>query len=134
MLEYIYYQPTHYQVDAIEILKEIGEQPHMLLRISIRGGHFPHRNAAAFARIQENDSVVLALYCEIDEDEAGFRAYFPTDVVLNGILSIGYGNEVVVEFEFERLKLEPQKLEERRIKTTFHRVTQKDLGVFNVQR
>jgi len=134
MPEYIYYKPVSYQVDAAEILKEIGEQPHMLLKISIRGGHFPHRNAPAFARIQVKRTVFDALFCEIDDDESGFRAYFATDVPLNGVLSIGFENDVVAEFEFERLKLEPQKLEVRRIETAFHRVTLKDLGVFKVQR
>lgn len=133
MSEYIYHKPVHYQVEAVEILKDIGEKPHMLLRISIRGGHFPHRNAPAFARIQDKENLFEALYCEIDYDESGFRAYFPTDIPLNGILSVGFENDIVAEFELERLKMELLKLEVRRIETTFHRVTLKDLGVFKVQ-
>lgn len=133
MQEYIYLKPISYQVDAAEILKEIGEKPHLLLRISIRGGYFPHRNAPAFARIRNQRNSFNALYSEVDDDESGFRAYFPTDVPLKGILSVGFENEVVAEFEFERLRLEPQKLEVRRIETAFHRVTRKDPGVFKVQ-
>jgi hypothetical protein len=133
MPDYIFHKPVHYRVDAAEILKEIGEQPHILLRIGIRGGHFPHRNAAAFARIQDKRKTIHALYCEIDEDELGFRAYFATDVPLSGILHVGFGNDVVAEFELERLKVEPRKLDERRIETSFHRVTQSNLGVFKVQ-
>jgi hypothetical protein len=116
------------------MLKEIGEQPHMLLRISIRGGYFPHRNAAAFTRIQDKQAVFDALYCEIDDDESGFRAYFATDVPLTGVLSVRFDNDPVAEFQFERLKLEPHRLDVRRIETTFHRVTLEDPGVFKVRR
>jgi hypothetical protein len=133
MPEYIYHKPMRYQVDAAEILKEIGEQPHMLLRISIRGGNFPHRNAPAFARIQDQRNTLHALYCEIDDDESGFRAYFATDIALKGILSVGFESDVVAEFELERLKLEPEKLEVRRIEIPFHRVTLEDPGVFKHQ-
>jgi hypothetical protein len=120
MPEYIYHKPMRYQVDAAETLKEIGEQPHMLLRIGIRGGHFPHRNAPAFARIHDQGNMLHALYCEIDDDESGFRAYFATDVALKGVLSVGFENDVVAEFELERL-------------TPFHRVTLEDPGVFKRQ-
>lgn len=134
MPDYMYYQPVPYEVNAAEMLKAIGEQPHMLLRIHIRGGHFPHRDAPEFARIRNRRRTFEALYCQIDEDEGGFRAYFPTDVPLRGVLSVGYGNEVVAEFEFERLQLEPQRLELPRIETDFHRVTLADPGAFKPRR
>jgi hypothetical protein len=135
MPEYIYQKPIPYQINAAEILKDIGERPHMLLRISIRGGHFPHRDAAAFARLQQGRRrAIEALYCEIDDDEAGFRAYFPTDVPLAGTLLVGFANDVVAAFELERVQLEPQKLDEGRIETEFHRVRLDDLGVFKIQR
>jgi hypothetical protein len=133
MPEYIYYKPVPYQVDAAEILKEIGEKPHLLLRISIRGGYFPHRNAPAFARLQERQTTFDALYCEIDDDERGFRAYFATDVPLQGVLSIGFENVVVAEFELERLNLEPNRLDDARIETAFHRVLLDDPGIFKLQ-
>lgn len=134
MPAYVYNKPVRYQLEAAETLREIGEQPHMLLRISIRGGHFPHRNAACFARIQDNRNTFEALNCQVDDDESGFRAYFATDVRLAGILSVGFENDVVAEFDFERLKLEPERLDVSRIQTAFHRVTQEDPGVFKVQR
>jgi hypothetical protein len=41
---------------------------------------------------------------------------------------------VVAAFELERVQLEPQKLDEGRIETEFHRVRLDDLGVFKIQR
>lgn len=133
MPEYIYYKPVPYQLEAAEILKEIGEQPHLLLRISMRGGYFPHRNAGAFARIKERQMTFDALYCEIDDDERGFRAYFATDVPLYGTLSVGFENVVTAEFDLEQLQLQPKSLDEERIEMPYHRVTVDDLGVFKLQ-
>lgn len=134
MPEYIYFRPVRYEVDAAETLREIGEIPHMLLRISIRGGYFPHRNAATFARIHGERKVTNAIYSEIDDDEGGFRAYFPIDIPLMGMLVIGFGDDIVAEIEFDRLKLEPLKLDVRRIESAFHRVTMEDPGVFRIKR
>lgn len=134
MPEYIYQKPVRYTIEGAEMLKEVGDLPHLLLKIAVRGGHFPHRNAAAFARIQEGRTRINALYCEIDDDEAGLRAYFATDVPLRGTLLVGYENEVVAEFELERLKLTPARLDAGRIETRFHRVTREDPGIFRIQR
>jgi hypothetical protein len=134
MPEYIYYRPVPYQVEAAETLREIGDVPHILLRISFRGGHFPHRDAPAFAQIESQSELLDALYCEVDDDEAGLRAYFPTDVPLEGRLVVGYEDDLVAEFALDRLKLEPARLDEQRIETAFHRVTQRDLGKFKRRR
>ena len=134
MPEYIYLKPVSYVVEAAETLREIGELPHMLLRIGLRGGHFPHRGTAAFARIEGQDTALEALTCEVDDDEGGLRAYFPTDTPLRGTLVVGYGTEVVAEFELDRLDLAPARLEEGRIVGPFHRVTRRDPGIFERQR
>jgi hypothetical protein len=131
MPEYIYLQPVVYQVDSAEILRDYGERPHLLLRVAIRGGYFPHRDAAAFARIESAQRKYEALAVEIDEDQAGLRAYFPTDIpVRAGTLKVGYDNQVVAEFALGRLKLEPVRLEVARIEAPFHRVTARNLGAF----
>jgi hypothetical protein len=130
MPEYVYYKPVLYEVGAVETVREIADQPHMLLRLSIRGGYFPHRDAPAFARIEHESDAQEALLCEVDDDEAGIRVYFPTDVALDGTLSVGFDEDLVAEFAFDRLELEPTRLDERRIETAFHRVTRRDLGAF----
>jgi hypothetical protein len=130
MPEYIYHRPVPYQVEAAETLREIGDRPHMLLRIGIRGGHFPHRDAPAFARLESQGGAVEALFCEVDDDEAGLRAYFPTDVALEGRLVVGFEGDLVAEFALDRLRLEPARLDEQRIEGAFHRVTLGDLGGF----
>lgn len=128
MPEYIYHRPVPYQIEAAETLREIGDRPHMLLRISIRGGHFPHRDAPAFARLEGQSGVVEALFCEVDDDETGLRAYFPADVALEGRLVVGFEDDLVAEFALDRLGLEADRLDEGRIEVAFHRVTLGDLG------
>jgi hypothetical protein len=133
MPEYIYHRPVAYQLDAAETLREFGDRPHMLLRVGIRGGHFPHRDAPTFARIMHRGETLDALFCEVDEDERGLRAYFPTDVPLEGTLQVGFGTDLVAEFDFERRKPETERLDEQRIEAPFHRVTRQDPGVFKLR-
>lgn len=135
MAEYIYHQPVPYELDVDEVLTEVGDLPHLVQRVHIRGGHFPHRGAAEFARIRfrQERRVISALFCNIDDDEQGFRAYFATDVPLRGVLEIGYGNEVVAAFAFEQMQLEPRRLDEVRIETDFHRVTMDNPGLLKIR-
>lgn len=134
MVEFTYLQPVPYQIEAHEILRVYGKKPHMLLRIETRGGRFPLRDAAEFARIEDGRKTTNALFCEIDELESSLRAYFPTDVVLRGQLVLGYASEVTAVIPLSRTKLRAQRLDVERIDAPFHRVTLRDLGVFRVRR
>lgn len=134
MVEFTFMQPVRYDLEAHEILRVYGKRPHMLLRLQTRGGRFPHRDAAVFARIEDGKKTTHALFCEVDEDESSLRAYFPTDVVLRGRLVLGYASEVTVVIPLQRTKLRTQRLDVERIDEPFHRVTLRDLGVFRVRR
>ena len=133
MVEFTFMQPVRYGIEAHEVLREVGKRPHMLLRIATRG-RFPHRDVDVFARIDDGRRTSRALFCEIDDDESSLRAYFPTDVALEGRLTLGYGGEALVVIPLERTRLRAVLLDEKRIEGRFHRVTQRDLGAFRVQR
>lgn len=130
MVKFTYQQPVPLEIDALEVLREVDQLPHMLLRIDIRGGRFPQRALHPFARIASTGKAVEAHMVEIDDDEAGIRAYFPTDVSLRGALTVGYGSELTAEIPLDRLELRPKQLDEAKIATKFHRVTMSDPGQF----
>ncbi len=79
----------------------------------IRGGRFPLRALEPFAHVVNEGKTVEAHIVEIDDDEAGLRAYFATDLALRGTLTVGYGSEVTAEIPLDRLKLKPQRLDEK---------------------
>ncbi|HEV2896524.1 MAG TPA: hypothetical protein VGX71_01540 [Pseudaminobacter sp.] len=130
MIEFTYQQPVPLQIGAEEVLREVGKLPHLLLRLEIRGGRFPQRALEPFARVVNESKAVEAHVVEIDDDEAGLRAYFATDLELRGTLTVGYGSEVTAEIPLNRLELKPQRLDEKRIDVKFHRVTLRDPGLF----
>jgi hypothetical protein len=121
------------QITADEVLCEVGKRPHLTLRIGVRSGSFPLRALEPFARIGSRDKPVKALFAEIDDDERGMRAYFPTDLPMRGTLTVGYGSEVTATIPLDKVRLKPTRLDEARIKGAFHRVTLNDLGAFKRQ-
>ena len=130
MVKFTYQRSVPLQIGAEEVLRKVGELPHLLLRLEIRGGRFPLRALEPFAHVVNEGKTVEAHIVEIDDDEAGLRAYFATDLALRGTLTVGYGSEVTAEIPLDRLKLKPQRLDERRIDVKFHRVTLRDPGLF----
>jgi len=134
MVKYTYQQPVPLQIDAQEVLREVGNLPHLLLRIGVRGGSFPQRALHPFARVVNEGKAIEAHIVEIDADETGLRAYFPTNISLRGTLTAGYGNEGTVEIPLDRLKLQPERLDVTRIDGKFHRVTLSDAGLYRSSR
>jgi len=130
MIKFTYQQPVALQIDAVEVLREVGNLPHLLLRIALRGGRFPQRALEPFARVVTDGKTVAAHLVDIDDDEGGLRAYFATDLALRGTLEVGYGGDVTVTVPLSRLELQAEKLDESRITVKFQRVTQRDPGLF----
>jgi hypothetical protein len=133
MVEFIYQQAVPLQIEAHEVLREVGELPHLLLRIGIRGGRFPQRALEPFARVSDSGKTVEAHLVEIDPDESGLRAYFASDLPLRGNLMLGYGSEVTAEIPLVRLELQAQRLDDQKIEEKFHRVTLRDPGLFRTR-
>jgi hypothetical protein len=84
----------HLQWGAREVLKDIGQRPRIMTRITLGGGHFPHRSLAPFVRV----GTALTTWVEISDDEQNLRAYFMEQLPESGHVEFGYGNEVVMRF------------------------------------
>jgi hypothetical protein len=81
---------------AQEVVKELNDRPHLLVRVEITGPRFPHRAAEPFVRILSDDRVVAeSWFADISEDNLRLLAYFPTDVPQGGIIEFGYGRDVM---------------------------------------
>ena len=117
---------------AAEVIREFIEKPQMLLRISIVGPWFPHRDSAPFVRIVGGRKVVKSLMAEVSPDQTELRGYFPTDVRIAGQIEFGYGSQVLGRIPVRRLQA--ARLDMRRVDRKVHRVTQRDLGPFKRQR
>lgn len=130
MVEFTYRRPVRFQVTAEEVLREFSKRPHLILKIGVRGDVFPQRALEPFARIEQERRADEALFTEVDDDERGMRAYFATDVKLEGNLVVGYGGEVTAVIPLDRVRASVTKLDPERIEGPFHRVTAKDLGAF----
>ena len=134
MVEFTYRRPVPLQVAADEVLREFGKRPHLLLRVAVRGDSFPHRALEPFARIEDGRKSVEALFTEVDDDERGMRAYFGSDVKLEGNLVVGYGTEVTAIIPLARIRASVTRLDPSRIEGPFHRVTTRDPGAFRRRR
>jgi hypothetical protein len=96
--------------DAQEIVREVDHAPHLLVRLAVRRGYFPHRAAMPFLRIVNNDGTLLlrAWFTEISPPSDALLGYFPVDLPDSGIIEWGYDDDV-----FGRV---PFALDGRRIK------------------
>lgn len=81
---------------AQEVIKELDDRPHLLVRIEITGPYFPHRAPEPFVRILSGERVVAeSWFAKVSEDNRKLLGYFPTDVPEGEIIEFGYGNEVM---------------------------------------
>ena len=113
---------------AREVLRELEDAPHLLLRLDVLGPHFPQRDSAPFVRLVANRRRVAALMTEVADDQTHLRAYFPVDQPLEGRIEFGYASEVLGRIAIRESTID--RLDRRRIDSRFHRVTRKDLGAF----
>jgi hypothetical protein len=81
--------------EAREVVKEIDDRPHLLVRIEISGGYFPHRAPEPFIRIITGKKVETSWFAEISEDNRSLVGYFPTNLPRQGTVEFGYGDEVM---------------------------------------
>jgi hypothetical protein len=89
-------QPPQLSWQAEEVVREIDDRPHLLVRVSIRGGYFPQRALVPFVRLVEADKPsVRAWFTEIRADSNELLGYFPTDITGGGVLEYGYGQDVL---------------------------------------
>ena len=89
-------QPAEARWQAQEVVREVDHRPHLLVRLTVRGGYFPHRAAAPFVRIVGRDKAVVdAWFTEITGDSSALMAYFATDLPDDGVIEFGYEDQVL---------------------------------------
>jgi hypothetical protein len=84
-----------YQVAAKEVVKVINDIPHLLVRMIISGGHFPHRAPHPFIHVRVGESEYFTDYfTQVSNDNASLVGYLPVNVPEKGVIEFGYGNEI----------------------------------------
>lgn len=130
MSEMIIVSERDFSVRAREVIRELGKNAYVLVRVSVKGPHFPHRDAYPFVRIvsAEGRRGAESLIAEVSQDQKELRGYFPVDVRLDGRVEFGYASEVLGSIPFE--PREPERLNRERIAERVREVTTTDLGPF----
>jgi hypothetical protein len=109
-------QRVEYTWEAREVVRELNDRPHHLLRVEIKGGPFPQRALEPVARITSHGGDQSASwFATISDDGQSLSAYFPLDVPEEGTLEIGYFPVITARLAkpFERalvVKLDPSRL------------------------
>lgn len=84
-----------YQVATKEVVKILNDSPHLLVRMTISGGHFPHRAPHPFIHIRVGESEYFTDYfTEISNDNSSLIGYLPVNFPEKGVIEFGYGNEI----------------------------------------
>jgi hypothetical protein len=119
---------------AQEVVREVDRRPHLLVRVTVRGGSFPHRAMGPFLRIVEGDATVFPWFTEIAEDSTALVGYFATDLPRGGTIEYVYPGEpprrVPAQFSVEPVK----RLERERLPRDVVEVTRKFLEAKRSQR
>lgn len=84
-----------YQAATKEVVKILNDRPHLLVRMTISGGHFPHRAPHPFIHIRVGESEYFTDYfTEISNDNSSLVGYLPVNFPKKGVIEFGYGNEI----------------------------------------
>ena len=122
--------PESFSVTAQETIREFSGSDQLLLRVAVKGPHFPHRNSVPFVRVVGKDgrTTVEALMTVVSADQKELRGYFPTDTEVVGRVEFGYAGETMGSVPAARIDI--GRLDSKQIGAKVHRVTRKDPGPF----
>jgi hypothetical protein len=86
--------------EACLVVRDLNQEPHLLMRIMLTGTHFPERALEPFVIVGK----VRSLFVSIADDGLSARAYFDEPVQDGSRIEFGYGTEVLLRFPraFER--------------------------------
>ncbi len=101
--------------EAREVVREIDKRPHLLVRIEISGGYFPHRALEPFIRIISGKKVEESWFADVTEDNRGLAGYFATDLPRQGTLEFGYGSEVLGRLKLKFASNKVARLDRKRL-------------------
>lgn len=115
---------------AREVVRVVDHRPHLVVRIAVAGGFFPHRASVPFMHIVQGREVVArSWFAEIGDDNRSLLGYFATDIP-NGAIEVGYQDEppsrVTTEFEAAEVKrLDRQRLDKEVIEASVEYLREK---------
>ncbi|HEU4557496.1 MAG TPA: hypothetical protein VFS20_06585, partial [Longimicrobium sp.] len=110
-----------------EVVREVDHRPHLLLRITVGRGIFPHRSEPPFLRIVSGNEVADAWFTEVSGDGTQMVGYFATDVP-DGVIEWGYHDSVYGRVEARFLREPVMRLERGRFPREVVEVTGKVLN------
>jgi hypothetical protein len=128
MTSVLFVRESDFTLRAREVLREVADTPHQLMRVDVLGPYFPERDSAPFVRLVSGRQCVTALMTEVAPDQTHLRAYFPVDQPMRGRVEFGYAGEILGSVAIGESRIE--RLDPLRIDAPFHRVTREDLGAF----
>lgn len=94
-----------YTVLAREVVKVLDDLPHLVVRMEVSGGNFPHRAPHPFVMIKVGEEEYFKdLFTEVSPDNQKLLGYLPVNVPSKGVIVFGYGNEIwgTVPGQFDR--------------------------------
>ncbi|MBD0333336.1 MAG: hypothetical protein ICV66_11845 [Chitinophagaceae bacterium] len=112
---------------AHEVIRELDNRPHLLLRITIKGGYFAHRAPEPFIRIVSRGKIIQSWFAEISEDNSTLSGYFPTDLPANGVIEYGYGSQVQGRLDRKFITKSVERLDRKKLPKETIVVSQKFL-------
>lgn len=76
---------------AQEVVRVVDHKPHLVVRITVAGGFFPHRALVPVMRIVRAEKTVAhSWFTEISDDNRALLGYFATDLPEEGTIEFGY--------------------------------------------
>lgn len=72
-----------------QVLRDIDETPHLLIRVKLTGTEFPHRALEPYVRVGDVES----RFVRVSGDGTVARAYFDRPLAEGDTVEIGYGPE-----------------------------------------
>lgn len=117
-------KPPQLFVQAHEVVKEIDDRPHLLVRIDISGPFFPHRAPEPFVRIITSERLTVECwFADVLDNNRKLVGYFPVDLPDDGMIEVGYGDELMAtlpaEFRSEAvIRLDRERLPEEVVVVT----------------
>jgi hypothetical protein len=99
-ISYVAVAPQEIRWSGQETVRELGGQPHLLLRLDVTGSLFPHRNAPAFLRIVRSAREgIVSWIAEVSPDGRTLSGYFGVDDATKGMIEYGYGQTILGRLE-----------------------------------
>ena len=101
--------------EAREVVREVDHQPHLLVRVTVAGGHFPHRALVPFLRIVAGEQIIPAWFTETSGDSTQLQGYFAIDLPAGGLIEYGYDTQVFGRVRAKFAERRVERLDRKRL-------------------